>query len=184
MHVSDPHPSERFRKLARFHCSCLEHHGGGGSGTVLADDGIDDDEVRLPLRPLVARDVGVVAPRLLVARCGPGQLGACQAEGHLGAPEQLHVLLARVSLHVLLEDHPPVRRRRAFLPGQPLPHPLSKVCAPLDRGGLGPLRLCWEWLRRMDCLEGLGCFAHRSGGHAQDIGLICGRRWLQILLGR
>jgi hypothetical protein len=54
------------------------------------------------------------------------------------------------------------------------------VCVPLDRDGLGPLRLRlrWEWLRRTDCLEGLGCFAHRSGGHAQDIGLICGRRWL------
>uniref|UniRef100_A0A804MII0 Uncharacterized protein n=1 Tax=Zea mays TaxID=4577 RepID=A0A804MII0_MAIZE len=61
MHVSDPHPSERFRKLARFHCSCLEHHGGGGSGTVLADDGIDDDEFLLLLL--------VILPPLALASC-------------------------------------------------------------------------------------------------------------------
>lgn len=58
--------------------------GGGGRRTVLADD-----EVRLPLLPLVARDVGVVAIKAAAAGSVPSQLGARQAEGHLGAPEQL-----------------------------------------------------------------------------------------------
>nr|ACN33356.1 unknown [Zea mays] len=83
---------------------------------AVACDGVARDEggrVGLPQRARhLGPHVGVAGEVEVPDEDGPGRLGARQAEGNLGALEQLHVLLARISLHVLLEDHPPVRRRR------------------------------------------------------------------------
>jgi hypothetical protein len=86
------------------------HHPGHA---VAGDDGARDEGrgVRLPHWPRhpgphvrVAREVEVLD------QDRPRRLVAAQAEGDLDAGEQLHVLLPRVPLHVLLEDHAPVRR--------------------------------------------------------------------------